>query len=59
MSIPKRFTLPDIDRDGLTPQELALLAFVEELVDVGNRLQEDVQRLEKEAVRLRSSTKRA
>jgi hypothetical protein len=59
MTIPKRFTLPDIDRDALTPQELALLAFVEELVDVGNRLQEDVQRLEKEVVRLRSSRKRA
>jgi hypothetical protein len=59
MAIPKRFTLPDIDRDELTPQELALLAFVEELVDVGNRLQEDVQRLEKEVARLRSSRKRA
>jgi len=40
MSLPKKFTLPDIAQEELTPRELELLALVEKLADMANSLQE-------------------
>jgi hypothetical protein len=42
MSAPKKITLPDIAREELTQQEHELLEFVEVVVEMANRLQEDV-----------------
>lgn len=59
MLTPKKFTLPDITREELTPQELELLAFVEKLADLANGLQEHVEQLEEEVVRLKKAKQRA
>jgi uncharacterized protein YlxW (UPF0749 family) len=43
----------------LTPRELELLALLEQLTDMANRLQEQIQGLEEEVARLRKAGKRA
>jgi hypothetical protein len=55
----EKFILPDIARDELTPRELELLALLEQLTDMANRLQEQIQGLEEEVARLRKAGKRA
>ena len=55
----KKFILPHITRDELTPRELELLALLEQLTDMANRLQEQIQGLEEEVARLRKARKRA
>lgn len=62
MTISKKYTLPDIPREGLTPKELELLAWVEELVDIANGLQLkpeqlDTERLEQALVELIETAK--
>ena len=42
MTLPKKFALPEIAREGLTPPELELLAWVEKLIAMANGLQEEV-----------------
>jgi hypothetical protein len=59
MTTPKKFTLPDIAREELTPQELELVALLEEMVEMTNRLQEDVERLEQEVARLKKAKRRS
>lgn len=59
MTLPKKFTLPDIPREELTPQELELLALVEKLADMANGLQEEVEQLEQEVARLKEAKKQA
>jgi hypothetical protein len=59
MSIPQKFIPPDIDRDELTPRELELLAVLEQLTDMVNRLQEKLHGLEQEIAGLRKARKRA
>jgi uncharacterized protein YlxW (UPF0749 family) len=55
----EKFILPDIARDELTPRELELLALLEQLTDMANRLQEQIQGLEEEVARLRKAGRRA
>jgi len=55
----KKFAPPDIAREGLTPPELELLAWVEELAAMANGLQEEVARLEQEVAETRKAGKRA
>jgi predicted nuclease with TOPRIM domain len=59
MSIPRKFIPPDIARDELTPQELELLAVLEQLTEMVNLQQERLQALEQEVSRLRKAGKRA
>ncbi len=59
MSISKTLTLPDIPREGLTPKELEVLAWAEELVDMANGLQRENEELAQELAKLRRAAKRA
>jgi hypothetical protein len=59
MTLPKKFSLPDIAREELTPKELELLALVEKLAAMANGLQEEIERLEQEVAQLKKARKRA
>jgi hypothetical protein len=56
--LPKKFALPDIAREGLTPPELELLAWVEKLAAMANGLQEEVVRLEQEVAEIKRTKKK-
>ena len=58
MTLPKKFALPDIAREGLTPSELEVLAWVEKLTDIANDLQDEFEQLKQEAAQLRKTRKR-
>lgn len=59
MTISKKYTLPEIPREGMTPKELEVLAWVEELVEMANGLQQEKEQLEQELAELRRTAKRA
>jgi hypothetical protein len=59
VTLPKKFALPDIAREELTPQEREVLAWVEQLAAVANGLQQEVEQLEQEASQLRKARKLA
>ncbi|WP_454740309.1 hypothetical protein [Cupriavidus necator] len=59
MTISKKYTLPEIPREGMTPKELEVLAWVEELVEMANGLQQEKEQLEQELAELRRAAKRA
>ncbi|WP_042876292.1 hypothetical protein [Cupriavidus necator] len=59
MTTCQKITLPDIAREGLTPKELEVLAWVEGLVDMANGLQQEKEQLEQELAELRRAAKRA
>jgi len=59
MTISKKYTLPEIPREGMTPKELEVLAWVEELVEMANALQQEKEQLEQELAELRRAAKRA
>jgi len=48
MTISKKYTLPEIPREGMTPKELEVLAWVEELVEMANGLQLEPEQLDTE-----------
>jgi hypothetical protein len=58
VTLPKKFSLPDIAREGLTPSELEVLAWVEKLTDIANDLQDESEQLKQEAAQLRKTGKR-
>ena len=58
MTLPKKFALPDIAREGLTSSELEVLAWVEKLTDIANDLQDEFEQLKQEAAQLRKTRKR-
>ncbi|UTU47256.1 hypothetical protein KMZ15_08925 [Mycoavidus sp. HKI] len=43
MTLPTKFILPDIAREGLGPQEQELRAWIEQLVEVASGLQQEVE----------------
>ena len=57
MTLPKKFALPDIAREDLTPSELEVLAWVEKLTDMANGLQDEVEQLKQEAAQLKKTGK--
>jgi len=59
MTLPQKFTIPEIAREGLTPSELEVLAWAEKLAAIANGLQNEVVELEQEVARLKKSRKRA
>ena len=59
MPLRNQFALPDIVREGLTPPELELLAWVQQLAAIANGLQDEVEQLKQEAAQLRKARKRA
>ena len=59
VTLPKKFALPDIAREGLTPPELELLAWVEKLTAMANGLQEEVGQLEQEIAEIKKTKRRA
>ncbi|WP_316149314.1 hypothetical protein [Cupriavidus sp. BIC8F] len=59
MTISKKYTLPEIPREGMTPKELEVLAWVEELVEMANGLQQEKEQLEQQLAELRRAAKRA
>ena len=59
MPLRNQFALPDIAREGLTPPELEMLAWVQQLAAIANGLQDEVEQLKQEADQLRKSRKRA
>jgi len=59
MPLRNQFALPDIAREGLTPPELELLAWVQQLAAIANGLQDEVEQLKQEAAQLRKTRKRA
>ncbi|WP_165102141.1 MULTISPECIES: hypothetical protein [unclassified Caballeronia] len=59
MPLRNQFALPDIAREGLTPPELELLAWVQQLAAIANGLQDEVEQLKQEAAQLRKARKRA
>ncbi|WP_454754665.1 hypothetical protein [Cupriavidus necator] len=59
MTISKKYTLPEIPREGMTPKELEVLAWVEELVEMANGLHQEKEQLEQELADLRRAAKRA
>ena len=59
MPFRNQFALPDIAREGLTPPELELLAWVQQLAAIANGLQDEVEQLKQEAAQLRKARKRA
>jgi hypothetical protein len=59
MPLRNQFALPDIAREGLTPPELELLAWVQQLAAIANGLQDEVEQLKEEAAQLRKARKRA
>ncbi|WP_454742754.1 hypothetical protein [Cupriavidus necator] len=59
MTISKKYTLPEIPREGMTPKELEVLAWVEELVEMANGLQQEKEQVEQELAELRRAAKRA
>jgi len=58
MPLRNQFALPDIAREGLTPPELELLAWVQQLAAIANGLQDEVEQLKQEAAQLRKARKR-
>jgi hypothetical protein len=58
VTLPKKFAPPDIARDGLTPSELEVLAWIEKLTDIANDLQDEFEQLKQEAAQLRKTRKR-
>jgi hypothetical protein len=56
VTLPTKIALPDIAREGLTPPELELLAWVSAMA---NGLQEEVVRLEQEVAETKKTKKRA
>jgi hypothetical protein len=59
VTLPQKFTIPEIAREGLTPSELEVLAWAEKLAAIANGLQNEVVELEQEVARLKKSSKRA
>jgi hypothetical protein len=59
MTLPKKFALPEIAREGLTPPELELLEWVEKLTAMANGLQEEVGQLEQEVAEIKKTKRRA
>ena len=59
MPLRNQFALPDIAREGLTPPELEMLAWVQQLAAIANGLQDEVEQLKQEAAQLRKARKRA
>jgi hypothetical protein len=59
MPLRNQFALPDIAREGLTPPELELLAWVQQLAAIANGLQDEIEQLKQEAAQLRKARKRA
>ena len=59
MALRSQFALPDIAREGLTPPELELLAWVQQLAAIANGLQDEIEQLKQEAAQLRKARKRA
>ena len=57
MALRNQFALPDIAREGLTPPELELLAWVQQLAAIANGLQDEVEQLKQEAAQLRKTRK--
>jgi hypothetical protein len=58
MTLPPKFTIPEIAREGLTPSELEVLAWAEKLAAIANGLQNEVVELEQEVAQLKKSSKR-
>jgi hypothetical protein len=58
VTLPKKIALPDIAREGLTPSELEVLAWIEKLTDIANDLQDEFEQLKQEAAQLRKTRKR-
>jgi hypothetical protein len=59
VTLPKKFALPDIAREGLTQPELELLAWVEKLTAMANGLQEEVGQLEQEVAEIKKTKRHA
>jgi uncharacterized small protein (DUF1192 family) len=57
VTLPEKIALPDIAREGLTPPELELLAWVEELAAFARVLQDEVEQLKQEAAQLKKTRK--
>lgn len=55
MTLPPKFTLPDIAREDLRPQDQELRAWIEQLVEVANGLQQEVEQLKQKAARLKKA----
>jgi hypothetical protein len=57
VTLPEKIALPDIAREGPTPPELELLAWVEELAAIASGLQDEVEQLKQEAAQLKKTRK--
>ncbi len=53
MTLPTKFTLPDITRERLKPQDQELRAWIEQLAEVASGLEQE--QLKQEAARLKKA----